>query len=133
MKPTTNNHVVTWPSDMLRRMSKTTYEEAANRYQKVIEELNQRYTQEKEQQESIMKRILEELDTAQEVSQPVLHHRETTEVAVFVNPEGKYWVGAYSPHCRHQNGEPPFVLIRGMFDHFDDAVRYLDSLPKDAS
>ena len=42
----------------------------------------------------------------------VKYHRKTTELALFES-DGEYWVGAFSPHTQHQNGEPPYYYIAG--------------------
>ena len=40
LDPTYNNHVVTFPSSMLKRISKTTYKKVKERYGKVCEYIN---------------------------------------------------------------------------------------------
>lgn len=45
----------------------------------------------------------------------VKHHHKTTDVALFVS-DGEYWIGSYSPHMTHQNGEPLYVWIAGEWD-----------------
>ena len=61
----------------------------------------------------------------------VAYHPETEEIALF-ETDGLFWVGAYSPHMTHQNGEPNYYLIAGMFHDKMQALNELNKTDKEA-
>jgi hypothetical protein len=44
----------------------------------------------------------------------IAYHHFTTDLALFES-DGDFWIGSYFPQASHQNGEPPYCLIRGYF------------------
>jgi hypothetical protein len=55
------------------------------------------------------------------------YHKNTADIALFCS-EGLYWIGAYNSFLVHQNGEPPYMLIKGYFNDLKDAEGVLDQL-----
>ena len=49
----------------------------------------------------------------------IAYHHVTADLALFES-DGDFWIGSYYPHASHQNGEPPYCLIRGYFKTAED-------------
>lgn len=60
----------------------------------------------------------------------ISYHHKTQDLALFLS-DGDYWIGSYFPHASHQNGEPPYVLIRGYFKTKEEGVSVLLTLKGD--
>lgn len=60
----------------------------------------------------------------------VEYHQKTEEIALFES-DRVFWIGSYSKFMTHQNGEPPFVWIRGDFPTKEEGLQVLYSLKGD--
>ena len=57
----------------------------------------------------------------------VAQHPTDSDLELFINDEGKYWVGCYDPRMTHQNGEPLSYYIDGFFDTVEEGIAVLFS------
>lgn len=60
----------------------------------------------------------------------IKYHQKTQDIALFQS-DGIFWIGSYSPHMTHQNGEPPYVWIRGDFETEQQGCEVLETLTGD--
>ena len=60
----------------------------------------------------------------------VKYHKSNRDIAVLLS-KGEYWIGVYSQHLTHQNGEPPYVIYEGYWGTLEEAVNSLDSMVGD--
>lgn len=56
-------------------------------------------------------------------SQIVQYHMKTHEIALLETEDGSFWIGAYSPHLTHQNGEPMYYFLEECVDKDDGCVK----------
>ena len=57
----------------------------------------------------------------------IAYHHVTTDLALFES-DGDFWIGSYFPQASHQNGEPPYCIIRGYFKTAADGLTELAML-----
>lgn len=54
----------------------------------------------------------------------VQYHPSTNNLALFES-HGQYWVGSWSPHTTHQNGEPQYVFVDGYWAALEEGTAAL--------
>lgn len=57
----------------------------------------------------------------------VEYHTKTHDLALFES-NGKYWIGCYDSFLTHQNGEPQYYLIDGVFATKEEGLQALHKL-----
>ena len=45
----------------------------------------------------------------------IKYHTNTKDLALF-ETDNKYWIGSFFPLATHQNGEPAYIMIEGLFN-----------------
>lgn len=59
----------------------------------------------------------------------VTYHSKTTDIALF-ETNGFFWIGSYDPFLTHQNGEPQYLCIEGVYS-LEDGLKVLQNMTGD--
>ena len=57
----------------------------------------------------------------------VAKHPADSDLVLFINDEGKYWIGCFDSRVTRHDGEPPFHYIDGIFDTVEEGIAVLFS------